>query len=304
MPPDNRPSTPAVASTPQMFCKKCGYALVGLDGQVCPECGRAFDPANRKTFSRKPPRGLAWRWGKRLAALLLPFLLAAGGGIGWLWWGWHAEQPTIARLSILHREYTVTPIGPPRLQGILGKRWGYLADRVDDVRLWHLTAADTEALDLGSLSQVKSLTLDDCQVSQPTLDNLAGLQKLQTLNLLYSKTEKLDLAFLENLPVLSHLVLWSGTLDRAGLEHIGRLKRLITLRLVGAGLTDDDLQPLQGLSSLEVLRLHANPITDAGLEHLQGLNSLKHLEVDERLVDSPGMAKLKQALPGLQVIGD
>jgi rubrerythrin len=31
--------------TPQssMFCRQCGYQLVGLSENRCPECGRAFD---------------------------------------------------------------------------------------------------------------------------------------------------------------------------------------------------------------------------------------------------------------------
>src|SRR3954464_2705525 len=98
MPSESESSTPAASMTPRMFCKGCGYALVGLESRVCPECGRAFDPANRRTFARKPPRGWVWRWGRRVLALVLLLMLTAGAGLGWLWWGWHAEQPTIARL--------------------------------------------------------------------------------------------------------------------------------------------------------------------------------------------------------------
>lgn len=32
-----------------ILCKQCGYALKGLTSNVCPECGRAFDPDDPDT---------------------------------------------------------------------------------------------------------------------------------------------------------------------------------------------------------------------------------------------------------------
>jgi len=295
---------PFDAERARLFCKQCGYLLAGLESGKCPECGRGFDLGDRRTFARRPPRGWVWRWGRRVLELVLLLALAAGTGVGWLWWGWHTEQATIAQLRILHQRFTVAPAGPQRLRWILGTRWGYLVERVDYVSLKHLKAADTDALALGSLLQIKELTLQDCQVSQSTLDHLTGLQKLQTLRLYLVETEKPDLAFLEKLSALSEFVLLPEAPARANLEHVGRLKHLKCLTLIDAGLTDDDLKQLQGLSSLEELWLRANHITDAGLEHLQGLKSLIRLRVDRRLVYSAGMAKLRQAIPGLQVTGE
>jgi Leucine-rich repeat (LRR) protein len=64
---------------------------------------------------------------------------------------------------------------------------------------------------------------------------------------------------------------------------------------------DADLQSLQGLSSLEELDLVGNPISDPGMEHLQGLKSLRILYRNFTRVTLPGEAKLKLAIPGLQV---
>jgi ribosomal protein L32 len=33
-------------------CLECGYSLRGLGHHQCPECGRAFDPADTRTYSR------------------------------------------------------------------------------------------------------------------------------------------------------------------------------------------------------------------------------------------------------------
>ncbi|GIK17130.1 MAG: hypothetical protein BroJett003_20940 [Planctomycetota bacterium] len=37
-------------STDQKYCLFCGYNLHGLPSDLCPECGRAFDPTNPRTF--------------------------------------------------------------------------------------------------------------------------------------------------------------------------------------------------------------------------------------------------------------
>jgi len=46
-----------------MLCIDCGYSLVQLDEQRCPECGRAFDPQRRSTFRRPgDERKFSYRW--------------------------------------------------------------------------------------------------------------------------------------------------------------------------------------------------------------------------------------------------
>lgn len=39
-------------------CWSCGYQLRGLEGTICPECGRAFDPNDPATFDRRDPEKL------------------------------------------------------------------------------------------------------------------------------------------------------------------------------------------------------------------------------------------------------
>lgn len=284
-----------------MFCKKCGYALIGLETQQCPECGRKFDPANQKTFAQKPPRSRAWRWGKWFAALTLLLVLIAGAGLAWLWWGWHAEQPTIAQLRKLNQKFSVTPIGPERLRRMLGTRLGYLMDRVDAVALENLKSADADALELGSLSQVETLGLFDCQVSNTTLSRLAHLKKLQRLSLWNIKIENPDFAFLEKLPALDCLLMagdWTGDVN---FEQIGRLKHLRALDFPAARMKDSDLQSLQGLSSLKRLSFFDFPPGDIGLEHLEPLNHLHGIEHGRTRVTDSGVTKLKQAIPGLKI---
>lgn len=47
-------------------CKGCGYLLRDLGNNVCPECGRAFDPADAATYVANPTVD---RWRRRLVRL-------------------------------------------------------------------------------------------------------------------------------------------------------------------------------------------------------------------------------------------
>ena len=37
-----------------MYCEKCYADLAGASDGRCPKCGRAFDPANPRTFFARP----------------------------------------------------------------------------------------------------------------------------------------------------------------------------------------------------------------------------------------------------------
>jgi hypothetical protein len=69
------------------FCLRCGYSLYALPELRCPECGRAFDPADPLSFARHPRPGdlvcrlsrpLGWPIHTLAAALALLTLSSAG----------------------------------------------------------------------------------------------------------------------------------------------------------------------------------------------------------------------------------
>ncbi len=52
-------------TTPRMEnarCLGCGYSLYGLPANVCPECGRAFDPLDVTTFDSRTPATRRRKW--------------------------------------------------------------------------------------------------------------------------------------------------------------------------------------------------------------------------------------------------
>lgn len=43
----------------EAYCLTCRYFLKGLKHDTCPECGRAFDHSDRRTFAMTPRRRIA-----------------------------------------------------------------------------------------------------------------------------------------------------------------------------------------------------------------------------------------------------
>ena len=56
-------------------CLSCGYRLRGLPEPICPECGRAFDPGDVRSYDSHPRRRRRRRWIKRgvVAAVIVAF---------------------------------------------------------------------------------------------------------------------------------------------------------------------------------------------------------------------------------------
>src|SRR5215213_5850324 len=91
----DNPAGPAAAPPAAAHCRRCGYSLRGLESGKCPECGGAFDLAERKTFARRPPRPALGRWARRVALLVALLALAAASVPGWYGWQWRAERTAL-----------------------------------------------------------------------------------------------------------------------------------------------------------------------------------------------------------------
>jgi hypothetical protein len=59
-----------------IYCKHCGYDLMGLTPGRCPECARAFDPSDAATFDPRPRASRRRRWTRRGLVALGLFAIA------------------------------------------------------------------------------------------------------------------------------------------------------------------------------------------------------------------------------------
>lgn len=126
-----------------MFCRKCGYILDGLDSRRCPECGRPFDPADRRTFhSGSSGR----RWVKRL--VLVAAITDAG----------LARIVALRKLQLLILDGTrITDAGLTHLRGLPNLR---------DLGVWGTQVTDAGLIHLRSLHQLRTIYVAREQLSE------------------------------------------------------------------------------------------------------------------------------------------
>ena len=167
-----------------LYCRKCFYDLRGIGTPSrCPECGGPFDLSNPKTFRTRRPRGI-WR---RLRWVIYPLLLialASAGGIGWLWLGWHREQPAINWVrSRLSSPVKTEVLGPLWLQRKLG-RWGDRLERVYAIdAVWLNPGTSAKECPLWRLSRLREITLMGSGVHDEWTSLLATQQRLEVVRL-------------------------------------------------------------------------------------------------------------------------
>ncbi|MDM8005830.1 MAG: hypothetical protein QUV05_06730 [Phycisphaerae bacterium] len=97
-----------------MYCRGCWYALDGVAEDRCPECGRPFNPADRRTYRTKSRREWWSSLRRRFTAaflVLLVFLLLAGG---WLYRRYRIEKDAIAEFNAGNIYVDTAPLGPQR----------------------------------------------------------------------------------------------------------------------------------------------------------------------------------------------
>ena len=91
------------------------------------------------------------------------------------------------------------------------------------------------------------------------------------------------------------------TVDNATLARLAKHASLKRLYLDGTAITDEGLKQLVDLKELRTLNLAHTSITDLGLIQLEGLSALRKLDVQGAKVTPEGIARLKAAIPALQI---
>ena len=272
-------SQPHTEPAPLMYCRQCGYALVGLSANRCPECGQPFEPGDPRTFCRRLGCSATHRWLRRvllaLAVLLLLMAIASGGMMGWLSHRYDRQEAIARELRRVNASFSTSYLFAwvgwtwVRHNWLLS-RYTYLLNCIDDVSIARADVTDDWLACLEGLPYLRRLRL----CATPHVGD-AGLKHLAKLDQLESLT-------LEYVPI-----------SDAGLEHLQHLLHLRTLALTGTRVTGPGLRYLKGLSQLYDLDLRQTPIGDEGLACLQELTRLERVGLGDTRITDDGLAYLE-----------
>lgn len=152
-------------------------------------------------------------------------------------------------------------------------------------------------LSIGHRDKIARLTPEE----KSSLDSLSSLQALAIDGFLLDRA---DMERLARYPHLFHLSLPGCTFDPGAFEPVGNLHGLTWLDLNGSSVKDDDLPALARLSNLRILFLSHTEVSDRGLAHLHGMTGLRRIDLSGSRVTDEGVDKLREAIPGLQLLDD
>lgn len=169
-------------------------------------------------------------------------------------------------------------------------------------------APDDALAGLPALRDLRILSLRDTRISDAALQHLRELPELEWVELGHTDNQGTGiqgdgLKHLQTLPKLQYLFLTRTDVDDAALAHVSNMKGLVSLGLDFNKISDRGLKHLQGLTELRFLNLRWTKITDEGLEHLAPLKQLERLNLLGTRVTPEGVARLREALPDLQIVG-
>ena len=195
------------------------------------------------------------------------------------------EELDLARTAI-------TDAGLPELTGL--KQLRKL-----DLSLTEVT--DAGLVHIAKMPQLRTLRLNSVKKMGSGLKELQHLTELETLELGVNNLTDAMVQNLAKLTQLKSLELGNSELTDVGLRTLRNFDQLESLDLWHASVTDAGMQNLKGLVRLRNLGLGHTQITDAGLDAPTGLQQLKKLDLTDTKVTDAGVARLKQALPELEI---
>ena len=294
--------TPPVDSSPRMFCCKCGYALVGLPSNRCPECGRDFDLSNPKSFLTRQPRVVLRRI-IYILVILFCLTLPADCYLGSIVWHAREEMKAIRFLKgqgFYVHSYNATPHWA---RVFFRGHADWLWERADYLEIGPSPDRDLDARIMAAasgLKSLKSLTMCDFPVTDGNM--LRNMTTLQQLDLAACQLNDGVIEHLNNLKSLQWLDLQMTRVTDSGLSHLKNVVSLRYLYLSDTGITDVGMTHLKGLTALQYLDLSSTNVTDAGIIQLKDITTLQILWLYHTQVTDLGVAELHRRLPNCTIL--
>jgi len=151
---------------------------------------------------------------------------------------------------------------------------------------------DADLKELAGMKRLQVLNLSDSKITDAGLKELAGMKHLEALNLLYTKVTD---AGLEELAGLKLKTLWIPFACQTdlGLQHYLAAVDPRSLNLNGwRKITDAGFKELGRLSQVRALYLSDTKITDAGLKTLTAMKKLRTLDLSDTALTDAGMKEV------------
>ena len=146
---------------------------------------------------------------------------------------------------------------------------------------------------LNSDGNAVGVNLTSTWVTDADLALLAGLPKLETIDLSLTKVTDVGLEHLKPLENVRHLVLdHAEYLTDSGIAHFKHW-RLETLNLRGTKVTSSVFEHINALTTLRNLDLSHTEVTDSGFEELAELTKLERLAIGGNRILGPALDLLK-----------
>jgi len=197
---------------------------------------------------------------------------------------------------------------------------------LSEVRLDFLKVGVRELSSLRYFTELKTLWLTGTEITDESLEPLAGyngiahlvlkktritdsgiarlktLEKLQTLNAPSQMTDE-GLKNLAGFAALRRLDISYTRITDSGIRHLVELRSLNELYLNDTNLSDTMLDFLSQITSLKTVFLSGTKVTDSGIGKLQSLSNLEHLELRDTKTTDAGIARLKNSLTNCAIFG-
>lgn len=161
---------------------------------------------------------------------------------------------------------------------------------------------------LRNATRLRKLELTYCSLTETGLENLAGLNQLESLSLQgslgNSPGDHADFALdcLKGLTQLQELnISCNDAVTDVGLKHLQGLTQLRKLNLGCTRITDAGLKYVKGMTELRELKVDCVKITDAGLGRLKELGKLEELDFGDSNITDVGLEQLR-AFPNLRTL--
>ena len=229
--------------------------------------------ALKTSFSLKPGR----RWLQFSLRSMLALTTLASIGLGWMAYErqkGQREREAVAALQALGAyviEDEIREFPPAAVRRFLGNNTCFRL-----VDFYATNPTDNDLRHFRALRHVYGLRLTETKITDAGLAHLAGLKELEYLDV------------------------YGTDVSHGGLKQLADLKALKTLDLSRTRV--EKLEFLSEFTQLEFLGLDYTRVTDGELLHLESLSGLEKLTLLDTLVTDAGVARLKAALPNLEIV--